>query len=69
MAESIKHRMGALSGVKDSEELRKLMAAILVDISAIATALDVLGAKLNADTGVADTDYSIVNDAAVTLTE
>lgn len=69
MAQSIKRRVGAMSGNKDNRELRKLMSAIRVDIVALATALDVLAAKLNADGGVTDEDYSIVNAAAVTLAE
>lgn len=67
MAESVKQRMGALSNNGDAKELKKLIDCVQVDVTALATAVDVLAAKLNADAGVTDTDYSVANAAAVTL--
>lgn len=80
MSQSVKQRMNAINGTRQSQELRHLFEAILTDLTAIrstvaanvtdidslATAVDVLAAKLNADAGVDDTDYSDTNAAAVT---
>ncbi len=77
---SIKQRVNALSIHKDQGELKPILDAILADLGAVrtpaaanvadvlalATALDVLATKLNADGGVTDEDYSKVNAAAVT---
>ncbi len=49
-------------------ELLAVLDAVVVDVTALATALDVATAKLNADGGVTDTDYSTANAAAVTIT-
>jgi hypothetical protein len=75
MAQSIKQRINATSAVSDRRELKFLfdaiktdLAAALTDITALATALDTLAAKLNADTGVNDTDYDETNAAGVTMT-
>ena len=51
MAESVKERCNALADGRDSQELRLLIGA-LVD------ALQAVTAKLDADAGVTDTDYS-----------
>jgi len=48
--------------------LNAVLDAVVVDVTALATAVDVLAAKLNADAGVTDTDYSTANAAAVTIT-
>lgn len=40
--------------------------ALIVDITALATALDVVAGKLNADDALTDVDYSVVNAAAIT---
>lgn len=80
MSQSVKGRTGAMAGGKDSRELRPLLEAMLADltalratiatnvtdVAALATAVDVLAAKLNSDSGVNDTDFSVVNAAAVT---
>lgn len=44
--------------VADLTELRAHMILNVADITALDTALDTLVAKLNADTGVTDTDYA-----------
>ena len=51
MAESVKERCNALADGRDAQELRLLIGA-LVD------ALQAVTAKLDADAGVTDTDYS-----------
>ncbi len=80
MSESIKERVSGLCVNSDKKELQKLLDAALVDsaalrtiiaanvtdIAALAVAVDVLTAKLNSDAGVTDTNYSVVNAAAVT---
>lgn len=65
--------MQAIGSKPDSRELRPLFEAILTDITAsrtalltLATSVDTLAAKLNADAGVTDTNYSTGNAAAVT---
>ena len=77
---SIKKRVNSLSIGRDQREVKPLFDAILadlgglntpaaasvVDIAALATAVDVLAAKLNADGGVTDENYSVANAAAVT---
>lgn len=80
MSESVSRRTNAMSIGADARQLRKLLdaaladntalratiAANVTDIAALATAVDTLAAKLNADAGVTDTDYSTGNAAAVT---
>lgn len=61
---SIKKRLQAMSNNKDAEELRQLIQAILVDLTALKSAVDAMATKLNADAGVTDTDYA----GAATLT-
>lgn len=39
-------------------ELRRALGAAQDDIAALKTAIDAMAAKLNADTGVTDTDYA-----------
>ncbi len=51
-----------------SAELNAVLDSLAVDVTALATAVDVLAAKLNADAGVTDTDFSTANAAAVTTT-
>ena len=58
----------------DLAALRKQVAALQVDSAALDTALDALATKLNADVGVADTNYAgagamtAAAPAALTLT-
>ncbi len=81
MAEkSIRRRMGAMPSKADARELRPLLDAALTDLTElrdelvksvadvkrVAMALDTLATKLNADTGVADTNYATNNNAAIT---
>lgn len=42
------------------------VAELIVDVTAVATALDTLATKLNADGGVTDTNYATGNAAAIT---
>jgi len=51
MAESVKQRCNALANGKDSEELARLLGAVVDSLQAVAT-------KLDSDAGVTDTDYS-----------
>jgi hypothetical protein len=57
--ESVKQRVNALSGPGDRQELAILLAAVVDALQAVA-------AKLDADTGVADTNYAATVDALVT---
>lgn len=73
MAESIQSRVVGFNDPHDEKNLRILLAAAQVDIAslrtkiiAMATKIDVLTAKLNADAGVTDTNYA--TDFASTLT-
>lgn len=72
MSESIKQRTSAFNTTEE-RELQLLLeaarvdnAALRADITALATALDTLATKLNADAGVTDTNYATGNAAAVT---
>lgn len=50
-------------------ELQALLEAVLVDMTAIRTAVVGITAKLDADAGVTDTDYaSSLDPAALTVT-
>lgn len=51
MAESVNERVNRLADGIDRQELGHLLAAVV-------NCLQALGAKLDADTGVADTDYA-----------
>lgn len=62
---SIKNRISSCAVQTDAEELRYLLNAALADLTMIKTAYDILAAKLNADTGVADEDYATLG--ALTL--
>lgn len=54
---------------RDGEELRKVLAALLADVTAIRTAVTAVTAKLDADATVTDTNYaSTCNPAALTTT-
>ena len=72
MAESIKQRLAAMPNHSDVHELRALMDALFVDLTAIRTdltaaraAILLITAKLDADGGVTDTNYaSTCNPAA-----
>lgn len=56
--ESVKTRVNALAGPGDRQELTALLTALLDAIQAVA-------AKLDADTGVADTNYAATVAAIV----
>ena len=77
MSQSIKQRMGAISNGKDAAELRKVLEAVLVDLTALRSTVaalvtdnanrvanhNTLIAKLNADDGVTDADYAAATAA------
>lgn len=69
MAESISNRLNVIASNKDSRELKALLLAVLADNTRLATALDTLAVKLNADTGVTDEDYAANNAASIELEE
>lgn len=81
MAEKISSRLMGYYDSTHERNLRILLNAAQVDIAAQRTAilaltakLDVLTAKLNADSGVTDTNYatnfaSAINPAALTFTQ
>jgi len=57
------------SGSMSHAELQALLEAILVDMTALRTAIVGITAQLDADAGVTDTDYAATNDpAALTVT-
>lgn len=80
MSESIGQRTNSMAIAPDASAMRRVLEAQLVDITALratvatlvtdnaalAAAVDTLAAKLNADDGVTDADYSVVNVAAIT---
>lgn len=69
MTTSIKQRMAATASRLDDKELRAMFAAILVDLTAIRTAVTNVTAALDADANVAANNYaSTCNPAALTLT-
>ncbi len=69
MGESISARMGSLANNKDGAHIRVVMESLRKDVLTIATSLDVLAAKLNADEGVTDVNYAKVNVASLTTKE
>lgn len=71
-AESTKQRLAATDlGTKADRELRKLLAAQTDAIQNLATKLDTLTAKLNADAGVTDVNYAtdFVTTTAAIITD
>lgn len=44
----------------DPEALLKVLDGVLTDLTAIKTAVDAMATKLNADTGVGDSNYAAV---------
>lgn len=56
--ESVKQRVNALAGPGDRQEMAALLAAVVDALQAIAV-------KLDADTGVADTNYAATVSAIV----
>lgn len=72
MAESVAVRINQAHLDQMSErELRKLLGAIVDGVQNLATKLDTLTAKLNADAGVTDTDYAtnFVSTTAAIITD
>jgi hypothetical protein len=57
--ESVKQRVNALAAAGDRQELTALLAAVVDALQAVA-------AKLDADTGVTDTNYAATVAAIVT---
>lgn len=68
MAESIKQRISTLSDVRDQRELKKVLDAMLTDITALRTAIVAITAKLDADATVTDTNYAATCDPAALTT-
>ena len=67
MSESIKQRINAIPDNLTGRELKKVLDAILVDMTALRTSITAVTAKLDADAGVTDTNYaSTCNPAALT---
>lgn len=58
--------VGPQLGADDAENLRTQFNALLVDVTAIRTALVAITAKLDLDAGVTDTDYNSEDPAAIT---
>ena len=54
--------------VQETIEIKRVMNAVLADLTAVRTAITTITAQLDADTGVADTDYAANADpSALTL--
>ena len=58
MAESVKERCNALANGKDGEELARLLGAVVDSLQAVT-------AKLDADSGVNDTDFAATINALI----
>lgn len=58
MAESVKERCNALADGKDGEELARLLGAVVDSLQAVT-------AKLDADSGVNDTDFAATINALI----
>jgi hypothetical protein len=56
MAFTVKRDMG--KGGAFQEDMVAILTSIVADLAALKSAIDAMATKLNADTGVADTDYS-----------
>lgn len=72
MAESLAQRLSAAKLDQMSErELRAALAALVNAVQNLATKMDTLGAKLNADATVTDTDYAtnFVTTTAAIITD
>lgn len=69
MAQSIKQRTNALANFKDAAELKALLDAILVDVTALRTSITGITAKLDLDGGVTGTDYASLHDPAALTTK
>ena len=69
MATSIKANVPNAGDLAEVVAQRALLAAVLVDLTAIRASFLLLTAKLDADATVTDVDYaSLTNPAALTLT-
>ena len=68
MAESINRRTNAMANMSDAKEVAALFKAIQADNTAVRAAMTVLLAKLDADTGVNDVNYTaLASPAASTI--
>lgn len=62
--------MADISNLTDDAGLQSVLEGIVDDLTAIRNAVTGLTAKLDADTGIEDTDYaSTLNPAALTTTD
>ena len=69
MAVSIKKHYSH-APVQEQIEFKRIMNAVLTDLTAVRTSITGITAKLDADAGVTDTDYASLHDpAALTLVE
>jgi len=69
MPESINKRLNKVANYQDAKELKSLLDALLVDVTALRAAIVGINAKLDADGGVTGTDFaSLWNPAALTTT-
>lgn len=69
MAESITKRTNKVANYQDAKELKALLDAILVDLTALRTSITGITAQLDLDGGVTGTNFAANNDpAALTLT-
>jgi len=69
MPESIAQRLATVPDRVTVREIRPLLTTVLADLTALRAAVVAITAKLDADTGVADTNYaSLTNPAALTTT-
>ena len=65
MAFQVKKHIG--EGGSHQQDLYRIFESIVADLNNVKTKLAALGAKLDADTGVADTDYVSSGTCATTV--
>lgn len=66
---SVTEQIPTMSDRREAEALRAMLAAAQADLAALRAAVVGITAKLDADAGVTDTNYSSLwNPAALTLT-
>lgn len=61
-AESVKQRMSSMTSQKDNDQLRILLQA---QYDALVAVIAQMGAKLDADAGVTDTNYAALAAASI----
>lgn len=58
MPESVVQRVNKISNNKDKEEIIKLLQSVVTDLTAVKASIGGITAKLDADAGVTDTNYT-----------